>query len=237
MAGATNQRWMAAASEPPWLAALPVTWLRLGTTAGATYGPWASTGTAAWAWTASEAHWQLVLLVVTVAWVPSSTPNRFECRVSFFCQRSFDRAVMVARWYDLRLETRETRVRTLPWASSGRVTTRSMSPQLPEESCIIGPPFVHWRQSRASGLLLSIGASQELWQTVVRFAHFQVQARKWGVLGGVGGVLSTYISPKGVCDGWVKNRGWWWYSGRNETPSGQNETHLGNLYERWAKVL
>ena len=40
---------------------------------------------------------------------------------------------MVAEWYDpgLRLETRtrETRVRTLPWASSGHMTTRSMSPQ------------------------------------------------------------------------------------------------------------
>ena len=23
----------------------------------------------------------------------------------------------------------------------------------------------------------------------------------------------------------------------NETPSGQNETHLGYLYEKWAKVL
>ena len=46
---------------------------------------------------------------------------------SFFCQCSFDRVVMVAQWYDLRLETRETRVRTLLWASShgGHVTTRS----------------------------------------------------------------------------------------------------------------
>ena len=34
-----------------------------------------------------------------------------------FCPRSFDRAVMVAQWYDLRLVTREIRVRTLPWAS------------------------------------------------------------------------------------------------------------------------
>ena len=36
---------------------------------------------------------------------------------------------MVAQWYDLRLEpeTLKTRVRTLPWASSGHVTTRSMS--------------------------------------------------------------------------------------------------------------
>ena len=41
----------------------------------------------------------------------------------------FDRlgAVMVAQRYDLRLETREIRVRTLPRASSGHVTT--MSPQ------------------------------------------------------------------------------------------------------------
>ena len=36
-----------------------------------------------------------------------------------FCPRSFDRAVMVAQpeWYNLRLVTRETWVRTLPWAS------------------------------------------------------------------------------------------------------------------------
>ena len=31
---------------------------------------------------------------------------------------------MVAPWYDLRFETRETRVRTLLWANSGHVTTR-----------------------------------------------------------------------------------------------------------------
>ena len=36
---------------------------------------------------------------------------------------------MVAQWYDLRLETRDTRVRTLPWASNDHVTARSMSPQ------------------------------------------------------------------------------------------------------------
>ena len=33
-----------------------------------------------------------------------------------FCPRSFDRAVMVAEWYDLQLTTLVTRVRTLPWA-------------------------------------------------------------------------------------------------------------------------
>ena len=40
---------------------------------------------------------------------------------------SFDstRAVLVAQWYDLQLETRETQVRILPWASSGHVTTKT----------------------------------------------------------------------------------------------------------------
>ena len=55
--------------------------------------------------------------------------------------------------------------------------------------------------------------------------------------GGLGGVLCTDTSPKGVYDGWVNNRGWGWYSGQNETPSGQMETHLGNLYEKWAQKL
>ena len=40
-----------------------------------------------------------------------------------------------------------------------------------------------------------------------------------------------------MCDGRVKNRGRGWYSGQNEAPSGLNETHLGNLYEKWAKVV
>ena len=69
-------------------------------------------------------------------------------------------------------------------------------------------------------------------QTAVQFAHFQNQARKGVFWSEVGGVLCTYISPTRVCDGWVKNRGCWWYSVQNETPSGQNETHLGNLYEK-----
>ena len=55
----------------------------------------------------------------------------------------------------------------------------------------------------ASGNVLSIFQRYcqfevQVAQTVV---HFQVQARKRGVLGGVGGVLCTYISPKGLCDG------------------------------------
>ena len=76
-------------------------------------------------------------------------------------------------------------------------------------------------------------------QTVVHFAHFQVQARKKVVLGWAGGCFVHLHIPaqEGVCDGWVKNRGWWWYSGQNETLSWQNETHLGNLSVKWAKVL
>jgi hypothetical protein len=45
-----------------------------------------------------------------------------------FCPRGFDRAVMVVKWYGLPLVPRETRVRTLPWASSGHETTRTRSP-------------------------------------------------------------------------------------------------------------
>ena len=50
---------------------------------------------------------------------------------------------------------------------------------------------------------------------------------------GVGlGVFFVHTNPR---KGW--NRGWEWYSGQNETPFEQNETHLGNLYEKWAKAL
>ena len=42
-----------------------------------------------------------------------------------------------------------------------------------------------------------------------------------------GGVLCTYISPKGVCDGGVKNGGWGRESGQKVTPSGQKETPSG----------
>ena len=57
------------------------------------------------------------------------------------------------------------------------------------------------------------------------------QFLKMGCLGvGRGGrVLFTYISPKGVCDGGVKNEGW-------GHESGQKETHLGKKCEKWAKV-
>ena len=37
------------------------------------------------------------------------------------------------------------------------------------------------------------------------------------------GVLCSYMSSKGMCDCWVKNRGWGWYSGQNEILSGQDE--------------
>ena len=61
---------------------------------------------------------------------PSTGANgQMEDATYFFCPCSFDRAVMVAQWCVLRLERRETRVRTLPFklASSChvQVTTRS----------------------------------------------------------------------------------------------------------------
>ena len=52
---------------------------------------------------------------------------------------------------------------------------------------------------------------------------------------GWGGVLCTYISPKGVCDGGVKNRGWGWKSGQKETPSGQKETPSGQFVRKVGK--
>ena len=55
-------------------------------------------------------------------------------------------------------------------------------------------------------------------QLVVHCAHFKVQVRKRGVLGGLGDVLCTY-----------KENELGWYSGQIETPSGQIETHLGYL--------
>ena len=79
-----------------------------------------------------------------------------EDAASFFCPRSFDRAIIVAQWYDLRLKTWETRVRTLPWASSGHVTTRSMSPQrLRSPMITFDLEWRKWRKGGCSFLLLS----------------------------------------------------------------------------------
>ena len=74
-------------------------------------------------------------------------------------------------------------------------------------------------------------------QTVVHFAHFQVQARKRGLLvqnlgwgsRGWGCFVYVYIPDRGV---WrlSKEQGLGMVFLENETPSGQNETHLGNLY-------
>ena len=72
-------------------------------------------------------------------------------------------------------------------------------------------------------------------QTVVHFAHFQVQARKGSVLGWGWGVLCSYIFPRGVCDGWVKKRVWKWYSGQNDPiwgkrdPCGQFVRKIGKI--------
>ena len=73
--------------------------------------------------------------------------------------RSFDRAVMVAQWCEQRLKTRETRVRTLPWASSGHVTTRS-TPTLPDANLRYQEAFDwrKWTKGGCSFLLLSESA-------------------------------------------------------------------------------
>ena len=56
-----------------------------------------------------------------------------------------------------------------------------------------------------------------------------------GVLEWGGGGLCTYISPKGVCEGKVKNRGWGWNSGQKETPSSQKETPSGRFIRKVGK--
>ena len=66
---------------------------------------------------------------------------------------------------------------------------------------------------------------------------FKVRPGKGVFSGGVGADLCMYISLKGFCGSQVKNRVLWWYSGQNDTPYGQNETHMGILYEKWEKVL
>ena len=61
------------------------------------------------------------------------------------------------------------------------------------------------------------------------FCPFSSSGQEKGWFGVGLGALCTYISPKGVCHCWVMNNCWGWYSGQNEAPSGQNETHLGNV--------
>ena len=46
---------------------------------------------------------------------------------------------------------------------------------------------------------------------------------------------SIHISPKEVCDGEVKNRGWGWKSRQKETPSGQKETPSGQFVRKMGK--
>ena len=47
-------------------------------------------------------------------------------------------------------------------------------------------------------------------------------------LGGLWGVLHTYILSK--------EQGWGWYSGQNETPFGQNEVHLGKSGQKCSRI-
>ena len=73
--------------------------------------------------------------------------------------------------------------------------------------------------------------------TVVHLSTFKFRQGNGVFLGGVGGVMYTYISQKGVCDCQVKNKGWGWYSGQNEISLEKIRPHLDNLYEKWAKGL
>ena len=54
---------------------------------------------------------------------------------SLLLSAQFDLAVMVAQWHHVRLETRETLAPSRPWASSGHVTSRSMSPNAYAPRC------------------------------------------------------------------------------------------------------
>ena len=81
-----------------------------------------------------------------------------------------------------------------------------------------------------------LGKMDPNWAKCLKSGQFKFRPGKGVFWGWLGGVLCKYIFQNWVCDGWVENRGWWWYSGQIETPFGQNETHLGNLYRKWAQV-
>ena len=66
-------------------------------------------------------------------------------------EETFDRAVMVAQWFDLQLETRETRVRTLSWASSGDYPIDvSATPTLPDAN-LRHQEALDWRKWTKAG--------------------------------------------------------------------------------------
>ena len=71
----------------------------------------------------SPQHLRSKMLTFATKKLSTGANGQNEDAASFICpppQRSFDRAVMVAQWYDLQLEMRKTRVRILPLASSGQ---------------------------------------------------------------------------------------------------------------------
>ena len=78
---------------------------------------------------------------------------------------------------------------------------------LPTSSKIL-PTFRHFAQ---------LGSILHSWKFIL--PAFKFRPGKGVFWGGFWGVLCT--SPKGVCDGWVKNWGWGWYSGQSDTLSGQ----------------
>ena len=74
-------------------------------------------------------------------------------------------------------------------------------------------------------------------QTVVQFAHFHVQARKRGVLFWGWGCLVYIDIRERALRRLSKEQGLRVVLWAKWDPYGQNETHMGNLCEKWAKVL
>ena len=71
----------------------------------------------------SQQHLRSQMLTFATKKLLTGANGQKEDAASFFCLCSFDQAVMVAQWYYLQLKTLETRAQTLPWESSGHVTT------------------------------------------------------------------------------------------------------------------
>ena len=98
---------------------------------------------------------------------------------------------------------------------------------------------VFFHSSHAAAFMLQLSRSS-IFAASFTQPHAQSKiydaAPKQGCLGvGWGGVLCLYISPKGVCDGKVKDRGWGWNSGQKETPSSQKETPSGQFIRKVGK--
>ena len=98
-------------------------------------------------------------------------------------------------------------------------------------------PISRKKNSHFSNILPSWGPNCPDYSSFCPLSSSGQKKGSFGVGLGVFCVCTYLQKGLGVCDGWVKIRGWWWYSGQNKTPYGQNESHLDNLYKKWEKVL